>query len=582
MYERGLPRKLSSAALVFCFFLSNASLADILEPGELESIEQHLLQNDSYGWAIGRPAGENFIATFSRRPEGSALDHVFVLRYDASSEYIDTTGDVIDVATSGRNASHADIAVAPSAEFMVAWMESDSPGAPTEVRARVYDAEDKELGDVVIIPSGSVPKVATAHGETYVLAWNTDQVVHARIFSRAGAVLTDEIEVSSPDVFSNVDDVTMLPDGSFLVTWSEYDDITNRYTVRVSKYRADGEKVFGSVSASATTDRAGTSRVAAAPDGTFMVAFNVEEEFANDLKAQRFRVDGAAIGDSFVVSQKTDEYQTLGSMSSAPDGSYLIVWADFGDSYNTMARAFLPNGKPAGDEFLVNEQVAGFPFAVATNANGNAVVGWLGDGGTAFAARIAGGGVDLSSSISAETSSVEAGSNVTIVARVKNDTTPPVTGSPIIDQNAGSIADLVVTFTLQEGTDYFAPGGDNWSCSYQNPSIICRYTAVLRPREEATLGLILLREEAGEISVAMEATSFVTGDTDVSDNAAQASVKVVAKTGGDGSDSGGGGSLGLVFVLAAFCVASLGKRCRLTDSVLERLSDRIARVGPHV
>jgi hypothetical protein len=96
----------------------------------------------------------------------------------------------------------------------------------------------------------------------------------------------------------------------------------------------------------------------------------------------------AAPGAEFLVNTWTSDVQTsnTGAISSDDAGNFVAVWESFNrdssGSYGIYAQRFLPDGTPAGAEFLVNSTVLAdqrLP-AVAMSGSGAFVIAWEGHG----------------------------------------------------------------------------------------------------------------------------------------------------------------------------------------------------------
>jgi serine/threonine protein kinase/WD40 repeat protein len=117
--------------------------------------------------------------------------------------------------------------------------------------------------------------------------------------------------------------------------------------------------------------------------GEFVVAYSSESEGAAawDVLAQRFNAKGERQGEEFRVNHHTPGSQ-CGSFAALDDnGNLVITWhgqQDEGAGYDIFARCFDRDGKPQGEEFVVNRNTHGeqtWP-TIEIESNGDYQITW--------------------------------------------------------------------------------------------------------------------------------------------------------------------------------------------------------------
>ena len=114
-----------------------------------------------------------------------------------------------------------------------------------------------------------------------------------------------------------------------------------------------------------------------------------------DVFGQRYLSDGTASGGEFQINTHPEYSQGDPVVSGFPSGGFMVAWRSYdqdGDGYCIVARRFLADGSPEGDEFIVNSTIIGdqkWPY-IATALDGRALVVWNsveqdGDGNGVFA-----------------------------------------------------------------------------------------------------------------------------------------------------------------------------------------------------
>jgi hypothetical protein len=123
--------------------------------------------------------------------------------------------------------------------------------------------------------------------------------------------------------------------------------------------------------------------VAALADGGFVVCWNsgIAKNYTytdhNDIYAQRYSVDGMAIGGEFIINTFQQDLHLNPSIAALTDGGFVVCWVSLAqeDSVSGIyAQRYDADSKPAGHEFQVGS--VGVP-SVAALSNGGFVVCWV-------------------------------------------------------------------------------------------------------------------------------------------------------------------------------------------------------------
>lgn len=225
------------------------------------------------------------------------------------------------------------------------------------------------------------------------------------VLAAAGAKVGEETLVNTATAgIQNTPAVAMDADGDYVVVWEGPDEVLSgiyaqRYSVNGS---AIGNEIF--VNTVATTEQASPD-VAMDAHGNFVVVWHSDISTANgrDIRAQRFSAEGQKIGGEFVINSTTEFNQLFPSIAMNVDGDFVIAWqSEHEASENGIyAQRFNAEAMPVGTEFRVNaytENQQQLPD-VAMDANGNFVIAWqsLGQDGNnygVFAQRYSSGGTE--------------------------------------------------------------------------------------------------------------------------------------------------------------------------------------------
>jgi hypothetical protein len=267
------------------------------------------------------------------------------------------------------------ISSAPGHGSVVAWrIEADTNN---QVWARRYDPDGLPIGDPIPVetlsdgePRGT-PDVSMAPDGSFVVVWDFDdpgpqhlgipgEGVSGRRFDASGTPLGPEFVISSLTIVEAPISgrVAQSADGSFLVTWSTFGDPGNESTFSIMGrlYNAAGQPQ-GDEFVIDDQDPGSHENpcVAARPDGSFVVAWERDED---DIFARIANADGSIPGAEIHVNIRGEGTQRRPAVATASGGGFVVTWdsnQDLDNSFGIRARVFDDTGTPLTDEIAVNE-----------------------------------------------------------------------------------------------------------------------------------------------------------------------------------------------------------------------------------
>lgn len=193
--------------------------------------------------------------------------------------------------------------------------------------------------------------------------------------------------------------VAVDPLGRTLVVWiSAAEGGDPGWGLRGQLYAADGTAQGGPFQVnSATTLNQDGPRVAATPDGDFVVVWESSVSTGGDsagrsIQARRFANDGAPLGPEFQVNTYTTGNQSLPDVGTDGAGEFVVVWESAGSSggdtlgSSVHGQRFSAAGLPQGVEFQVNTSTVGDQTSPRVAANP------AGDFWVVFETNVAAGG----------------------------------------------------------------------------------------------------------------------------------------------------------------------------------------------
>jgi hypothetical protein len=246
--------------------------------------------------------------------------------------------------------------------------------------------------------------VASAPSGEFVVVWQTfyntpsaNQFdILAQRFAATGARMGGEIDVTGDPQVQDRPSVGVAADGSFVVAWEDYEDGYG-YRVSARRFGSGGLPIASEFQVNTTPGSYYSTTIAVRPDGTFVVAwagYYYGDGDASSVLARRFDAAGAPLADDFLINTSTTGFQDVPDITSAADGSFVVVWQD-AEQDAIVARRYDNAGVPVSGEFVVNTSPVLYPDVRAAGApDGRFVAVWR-DNDDIVGRRFDGAGVPI-------------------------------------------------------------------------------------------------------------------------------------------------------------------------------------------
>ena len=379
--------------------------------------------------SITQLADGGFLVTYndtSRRGD-DPTEGIRGQRFDANGNPVDVHGNAVSPtdplhgqflvnSTINRDQLNSKVATLAGGGFVVAWQGQDAGSTSDfDVRAQAYDANGNKAGPEILVnnnQAGSQANISIAalgNGGFVVTFDDTSgddgsqSGIKARIFDAAGNPVTSELVVntvtSGNQQFPTVTGLapsTLLPEGGFIETW--FDASTN--AVKAQFFDLSGNRVRngnGDEEFTVSNNQGGGQQIASVvtqlANGNILVAWRDASGRDGDpsgsgLDGQILSPDGKPIGNEFLINTALPGTQKQLTITALANGDFVAVWTDpslvGGDTSADAIKAqvFSSNGVKLGGEILVNSLTAGDqinPTVTAFGPNGF-IIAWT-DGG---------------------------------------------------------------------------------------------------------------------------------------------------------------------------------------------------------
>jgi large repetitive protein len=246
--------------------------------------------------------------------------------------------------------------------FVVVWPSKGQDGRSWGVFGQRFDPEGAPLGAEFQVNTTTafyqdLPDVAAAADGRFVVVWRGDSPGSWDIFGQrydpAGNRIGGEFVLNTYTTgFQSVPDVADA-NGNFVAVWSGPTGLVGQ------TFDAAGNRTGVEFQVNADTS-GGPARVAAAPDGRFVVAwFDRADGSGGGVSAQRFTASGTKVGAELRVNSYTTGDQGLPSVAMDAHGRFTAVWDGANPlGFQVFARSFDAQGQAARPEFTVAVQKA--------------------------------------------------------------------------------------------------------------------------------------------------------------------------------------------------------------------------------
>ncbi|MDH7599573.1 MAG: hypothetical protein QHH07_08075 [Sedimentisphaerales bacterium] len=360
------------------------------------------------GHAYGNPFQINTYTSMDQKDPAAAsgLDRCIVVwnSYRQDGESGGIFGQLVDVngpigpefqinAISAGNQAEPTVAIDQLGRIMVAWRGPWEGLDDSEIVARILDPNGQALTGQIHVntfnqQAQAFPKVAAGLGERFFVVWQSDQgpasskfTILGQLVGATGQLLGTELEVSdTPAYATRFPDVAAGPDGSFAVCWLE-DRTTD--AVRVRLFDPNGQPRGASVKVN-TIGLSSLSRPSLGflSDGRMIVVWDGDPNRASedDIRARILDMDGRPIGDEFVVNSTTTGAQQYPRLACAEDGNILVVWegpaGDANSGIKIFGRIVGPTVGMVGPEMLISNLEGSQRSPVVSLLDGSMLVVW--------------------------------------------------------------------------------------------------------------------------------------------------------------------------------------------------------------
>lgn len=268
---------------------------------------------------------------------------------------------------------------------LVYWRDLGVPGGP-QIKMRRFAPDGNSSGEITVasVPGGGfIYGAGASRGGDATLTYSFNYRTWAQRFQKNGELLGEPIAVNNPATFSyGVSDVAGAADGGFVVAMQSFEwPNPGVHSVIVTRaYSASGIAHTPLFQVSDDPARLqGSPKVGVEASGHFAVFWTSTNDASEDYRVhlRRYNASGVALGAPFDPTPTGGGDQFAWDIAMDPAGNFVVVWGK-GPWADLWARLFGSDGQPKGAAFRVTqyEPSAQYNASVDMDSAGNFVVAW--------------------------------------------------------------------------------------------------------------------------------------------------------------------------------------------------------------
>lgn len=342
----------------------------------------------------------DFVITWSSYGQDGSDFGVYAQRYSASSVPIGSEFQVNTNTTSYQN--EPCVAGLANGGFVIAWTSGGQDADQGGVYAQRYTAngttQDGEFQvNTYTLTNQAYANVAGLTNSDFVVTWESGSGedgsgygVYARRYATNGTALNLPFLVNTNNVFNDQRSphVAGLANGGFVITWASFGQDTSGWGIYANLYAANGTSLKTFQANTYVLNDQMNPRVLALTTGDFIIAWQsyAQQGGSWQLYAQRYGLNGTAIGFEFCLNKNVAYAQSAVSTAALNNGEFVIVGHGYGQDDNSnigiYAQRFSAEGDFLGSRFSANTYTLGLQQTprVAALTNNDFVIVWQSGG----------------------------------------------------------------------------------------------------------------------------------------------------------------------------------------------------------
>jgi hypothetical protein len=313
-----------------------------------------------------------FVVVWESMEQDGSGDGVYGQRFDSNGNKVGSEFQA-NTSTMGEQESPS-ITSLPNGGFVVVWYGDGQDWSDTGVYGQRFDSNGNKVGSEFQVNTWTTdwqeyPSITSLSNGGFVVVWESygqdgsGDGVYGQRFDSNGNKVGSEFRVNTWTTdYQEAPSITSLSNGGFVVVWDSGcsgSSCTNPqdgsgYGAYGQWFDSDGDKVGSEFRVNTwTTDWQENPSITSLPNGGFVVVWqsgcsgsactNPQDGSDYGVYGQRFDSNGNKVGSEFQVNTWTTSGQENASITSLPNGGFVVVWesnGQDGSGYGVYGRIF--------------------------------------------------------------------------------------------------------------------------------------------------------------------------------------------------------------------------------------------------
>ena len=349
------------------------------------SIDQYVIPD------AGMDNSGNFVIVWEDLRQNTNRD-IFAQRFDTDGNSISQNFKVND-DNNTRFHGNPSVSVFSNGNFVITWIDErnyfydiyaqrfDNSGTPIASNFIVNDVDGGQQ---------FTPIVCTSSSGKFVITWKDEREgsfdIFSQIYDEDGTSIGTNRKIHDDEnsmYYLTPPASDMDSSGNFIITWN--DKHTGNNQIYAGKFDVEGDCVDSTfqVNSDIGSGDQYDPKICATDNGNIVIVWKDYRNGNSDIYVQNIKPDGSLSDENYKVNEANDSSLQLNpQLGIDSEGNFLVVWEEERKySNNIYGQRFNGNGQPSGNNFIINDRESvnlrsRFP-KLAMNQSGDCIISWI-------------------------------------------------------------------------------------------------------------------------------------------------------------------------------------------------------------
>ena len=225
--------------------------------------------------------------------------------------------------------------------FVISWESMNQDGSSAGIYMQIFAKNGTRAGDEYQVNTyttnwQSYPSVSNLSNGGFIISWTSNEQdgsatgIFAQLFDEDGSKVGDEFQVNSYiEIWQEHPDVYGLSNDRFLISWESDPGDGSRSDIYAQIFKNDGSRIGEQFRVNTYLEKFQfASHICELDNIGFAICWGSDEQDGDltGIYTQMYDYNGKKIGEEFQVNTYTSGFQSVSSISSATDSSFIICW----------------------------------------------------------------------------------------------------------------------------------------------------------------------------------------------------------------------------------------------------------------